>query len=114
MNKFNFLTLTIYGLSVFRLAVLLADDSGPWRFISKFRLWLKREEKKSPALKKSDVASGVECIRCNGLWFALPIATYAHCRRFLADWVVACVDIFLVALALSALAILFQRAFPKR
>lgn len=114
MTKFNFLTLTIYALACWRLAVLLSNDSGPWKFLSKFRSWLKREEKKSPALKKSDIAHGVECLRCNGLWFAFPIAAYAYCRRFLVEWVVACADVFLVAMALSAIAILLNRILPPK
>lgn len=113
MTKFNFLTLAIYSLAVFRMSILLADDSGPWKLISRFRAWLKRAEKKSPALKKSDVAHGAECLRCNGLWFALPIAAYAYFRRHLIEGVVAGVDIFIVAMALSAISILLNR-IPKR
>lgn len=109
-----FAKLLLYGLAVFRLSVLLADDSGPFKLALKFRSFLKREEKKHPVLKKSDVAAGIECRRCNSLWLAFPIAAYATLRHRLVDWVVITGDIFILAFALSACAILWHRAFPPR
>lgn len=106
--------LALYGLATFRMAVLISDDSGPFKLALKFRSFLKREEKKHPVLKKSDVATGVECRRCTSLWVAFPIAAYATLRHNLADFVVIAGDIFLLANALSALAIIFSRAFPPR
>lgn len=103
----------IYALATFRLSLLLADDSGPWKFLSKFRSLLKREEKKSPMLKKSDLAHGVECIRCNGIWMGSLVATYHGCRGLLPEWA-PMGDGFLLAMALSSGAILFHRAFPSK
>lgn len=109
-----FAKLLLYGLATFRLAVLLADDSGPWRFLSKFRSFLKREEKKSVALKKSDLSKGVECKRCNSVHIAFALAAYAMFRHRLLDWIVVSGDIFIFAMALSAIAIIFVRAFPEK
>lgn len=111
--RLSILAFGIYCLAVFRLSILLADDSGPWKLLSKFRAFLKREEKKSPALKKSDVAHGVECVRCNGLWFALPVAMFGYFHRRFADWFATTGDILIIALAYSAVAILLSR-IPKR
>lgn len=106
--------LLMYGLATFRLSVLLSLDSGPWRAISRFRSWLRREEKKSPALKKSDAAHGVECIRCSSIHIALAVATYAYFRSDMHVAVKACGDIFLSGMSLSAAAIIFSRAFPSK
>lgn len=114
MNKLNFLTMLIYGLSTFRLAVLLSQDDGPGHLILKLRSMLKREAKKNTALRKTYVHEGVECLRCSSIWLAIPIASYAYFRRYFVEWVTAGCDIFLVAMSLSALAILFQRAFPPK
>lgn len=105
--------LIFYGLAAYRLALLLSDDSGPWRMFSKFRSLLKREEKHNKALRKSAVASGVECIRCNSIWVAAPVAAYAYYHEKLPQWFAATGNIFLLCMALSALAILLNR-IPKR
>lgn len=110
----SILAFIIYALAVFRLSVLLADDSGPFKFITKTRSFLRREEKKSLILKKSDVAHGAECTRCNSLWFALPVAMFGYFHRRIWDWLATTGDIMIIALAYSALSILFNRMFPKR
>lgn len=112
--KYSLPLMLWYGLATYRLAVLISEDSGPWRAMSRFRSWLRREEKKSPALKKSDAAHGVECLRCSSVHIAIAVASYAYCRHLLVNWVTAPADILISALALSALAILFNRMFPKR
>lgn len=109
----SILAFVIYSLAVFRLAVLLSDDSGPWKVVAKFRAFLKREEKKSPSLKKSDVAHGVECLRCSSIWIAIPVAMFGYFHRRLADWIATTGDILIIALAYSAVAILLNR-IPKR
>lgn len=109
----SILAFIIYCLAVFRLSVLLADDSGPFKFITKIRSFLRREEKKNPILKKSDVAHGAECKRCNSLWFAFPIALFGYLHKRLWDWLATTGDILIIALAYSAVAILLNR-IPKR
>lgn len=52
--------------------------------------------------------------RCNSIFISFPIAAYATLRYRLMDWVVIAADMFILALALSALAIIFSRAFPPR
>lgn len=111
--KYSFTLLAFYGLATFRLAVLVSEDSGPWRAFAKFRSWLKREEKHSPALKKADAAKGVSCLRCSSVHLSIAVATYAYFHHRLENWVSVPCDILLSALALSALAILFNR-IPKR
>lgn len=113
MTKFNFLTLTVDALATFRLALMLSSDVGPFAVFTKLRSFLKREAKESKPLRASKIHEGIECSRCSSVWCAIPIATYAYCRRFLADWFCAAVDVLLVALALSAIAVLLNR-IPKR
>lgn len=110
----SWLSFVIYSLAVFRLSLMLSEDSGPWRLITKFRSWLKREEKKSPQLKKSDVAHGVECLRCNGIWFAALVTAFIYLRERLIDWVAIAGDSVLVCMALSGMAIILNRAFPAK
>lgn len=105
--------LILYSLAVYRLAILLGEDAGPYRFFSRFRSFLKREEKHNKALRKSDVAKGMECLRCNSIWVAAPVAVYAFYHGQLSEWITATGDIFLICMALSSAAILWQRAFPK-
>lgn len=109
-----FAKLLLYGLATFRMAVLISQDSGPAKIFSRFRSFLKREEKTHPALKKSDIAKGAECLKCSSVWVAFPVAAYATLRHYLMDWIVICGDIFVLAMSLSALAIIFSRAFPPR
>lgn len=106
--------LIFYSLAVYRLAVLLGEDAGPYKFLSKLRSFLKREEKHNKALRQSDVAKGIECLRCNSIWIATPIAAYAFYHDRLPKWFAVTGDIFLICMALSSAAILWHRAFPKR
>src|SRR5688500_16390419 len=112
----DWLTLLIYGLACFRLSVMLGEDSGPYRLFTKLRSKLKREAKQHPAVRKSAVHEGIECLRCNSVWFGLPLTLYWFGRALdvLDDRVVLAGDAFLLWMALSALAILFNRMFPKR
>lgn len=110
----SWLTLFVYGLACFRLSVMLGEDSGPYRAFARLRSMLKREAKQHPAVRKSAVHEGIECTRCNSVWFGLPLTIYWFSRGSMADWVVAAGDAFLLWMALSALAILFNRMFPKR
>lgn len=106
--------LLFYSLAVYRLAVLFGEDTGPYLFFSKLRSFLKREQKRNKALRDSDVAKGIECLRCNSIWIATPVAAYAFYHDILPKWTVISGDIFLTCMALSSLAILWHRAFPKR
>lgn len=110
----TFLLLLIYSLAVFRLAVLFSKDSGPYNIFSRLRSFLKREAKTNKPLRDSKIHKGIECLRCSSLELALPVAAYAVFRSYLSVWLSAIVDLVLVALALSASAILFHRMFPQR
>lgn len=104
----------IAGLATFRLAVLVSEDDGPSRIFQKFRSMLKREAKVHPALRKSAVHEGIECLKCSSIWLALPIALFVHWREDLPEWLRVSGDVFLAWMSLSAMAILFNRAFQKR
>lgn len=99
---------------MFRLSVLISTDDGPAKIFSKLRSALKREAKQNPTLRKSDIHHGIDCSRCSSVWVALPIALYGFNRESLDGWIAAAGDVFLSWMALSALAILFNRMFPKR
>lgn len=104
--------LVVYGLACYRLAVLVSDDTGPMRVFSRFRAFLKREEKTNKALRKSDVAAGIACKRCSSVWVAAPLACFAYWHSNLWLWLATTGDVMLLLLALSAIAILVDRALP--
>lgn len=110
----SWLSFVIYSLAVFRLSLMLSEDSGPWKLLTKFRSWLKHEEKKSPQLKKSDVAHGVECKRCSMVWMAALLTAYLYTRHRLVEVVAMAGDAFIVWMALSGAGILLSRMFPPR
>lgn len=112
--KITWLDLFIYGLATFRLAVLLSEDTGPAKIFSKLRSFLKKEAKTNAALRKSDIHHGVDCLRCSSVWVAAQVAAYAYHHDRMDGWFVATVDIVLLAMAFSAMAILLHRAFPAR
>lgn len=114
MKESDWLTLFICGLACFRLSVLISIDDGPAKIFLDFRKLLKREAKQHPVLRKSDIHHGIDCSRCSSVWLALPIALYGFNRESFSGWIVAIGDVFLSWMALSAMAILFNRMFPKR
>lgn len=110
----DFLPLLVAGLATFRLSVLVSEDDGPSRIFQKFRSMLKREAKVHPALRKTALHEGIECLKCSSIWLALPIALFVYWREVAPGWLRVSGDVFLLWQALSALAILFNRAFQKR
>lgn len=112
--KLTWIHLFVYGLACFRLAIMLSEDDGPWGMFRKLRSALKREAKTNTTLRKSEVHKGVECVKCDSIWIATPIAIFVHHHDSLADWFSATGDIVLLVMAISALAILLNRAFPAR
>lgn len=108
-SHINWLHLAIAALACFRLAVLFSDDDGPYGMFRRLRGWLKREAKDSPKLRKSEIHKGIDCIKCESVWHGALIALYG-----LSGWRSVWIDGLLVALALSAAAILLHRAFPPR
>lgn len=110
----TWLELFVYGLACFRLAVLLSQDAGPARMFQRFRGWLKREAKQHPAVRKTAVHEGIDCLKCSSIWIAGPVAAYAYRHDSMSGWFVVAGDVSLLCMALSALAILWHRAFPAR
>lgn len=110
----DWLTFTIYGLATWRLAVLFSSDTGPWGMFSKLRYFLKREAKHNKPLRDSKVHLGVECIRCESIWMATPIAAFEFLRYKMPTLAVTVCEAFFLMLAFSAIAILLSRAFPQK
>lgn len=110
----SWLSFLIYSLAVFRLSVLLSDDSGPFRVFSKLRSKLKKEAKTNTVVKKSDVAEGIQCKRCSGVWFAILVTAFVFSREYLIDWVAIIGNGVLVCFALSGAALIFHRAWPAK
>jgi hypothetical protein len=111
------LDIVIGGLACFRMAVLISEDSGPMRMFARLRAVLKRESKHHPVLRKTDIAHGIDCLRCSSVWVAFPVGIFlVHQDWFLGHWqtVYGTAWVFLVVMAVSAMAILWHRAFPKR
>lgn len=110
----DWLTFTVYALATWRLAVLFSSDIGPWGMFSKLRSFLKREAKHNKPLRESKLHIGVSCIRCEAIWMATPITAFVFCRDRMPELAVAACEAFFLMLALSAMAILIQRAFPPK
>lgn len=110
----DWLNLIVASLACYRLALLLSDDVGPWRIFSKLRSFLKKEARTNTALRKSAIHQGIDCIRCDSVWIAIPIGIYIYQYEKLPGWISAVIGISMLCLALSSMAILIHRAFPKR
>lgn len=106
--------LLIYSLATYRIALFLSDDTGPYHIFSRLRGALRRQAKRSPAVKNSDVAAGISCIRCNSVWIATPIAAFAYWHKDLPEWIQAAGNLVVLLCALSAAVILCNRALPAK
>lgn len=105
--------LLVYSLAVYRVALLLSDDDGPYKMFSKLRSWLKREAREHPAVRKSAIRQGITCIRCASIWVAAPVAVWAIFYSQLPRWLAMLGDGFIFMLALSMAAILLHRLMPE-
>lgn len=106
--------LVFYGLACFRLSLMLSEDGGPYKLFAKLRSKLKKEAKHNPALRKSDMAAGLSCIKCSSVYVAGAIATWVYYHDSINGWILAAGDVFLACMALSALAILVNRLLPAK
>lgn len=104
----------IVSLAVFRLTVLITDDDGPFHMFRHFRAFLSRKARTEPIVRKSKVHEGIRCPRCGSVWIAIPVAAYVMWHHAWPEWLANLGDWFLLMMALSAMAILFHRAFPER
>lgn len=107
--RLTWIHLFVYGLACYRLAIMLSEDDGPWGMFRKLRSALKREAKTNMTLRKTEVHKGVECVRCDSIWIATPIAIFAYHRDSLNGWGASTADIVLLVMAISAMAILWNR-----
>lgn len=110
--RLTWLHLLVYGLACFRLALLLSEDDGPWGMFRRFRSFLKKEAKNNTTLRRSEVHRGISCVKCDSIWVATPIAVFAYHRDRMDGWGASTADIVLLVMAISAMAILWNR-IPK-
>lgn len=90
------------ALAVFRLAHMIAEESGPMRVFRKLRA----APKKGTSLRE-----GVACPYCWSLWLATIIVTFLFALPHLPAWAIATGWFIVTMLALSGAAILFHQAF---
>lgn len=110
--RLTWLHLFVYGLACYRLAIMLSEDDGPWGMFRRLRAALKKEARTNTTLRRSEVHKGVDCVRCDSIWIATPIAIFAYHRDRMDGWFPATADIVLLVMAISAMAILWNR-IPK-
>lgn len=108
------LCLVILILANFRIAVLLADDTGPFGIFTKLRSFLERKSRTSPTVRKSKMDEGIECKRCNSIWGGVLLAAWAFLHETIPVGIMILGDAAIFTLALSGGAILLVRAFPAR
>ena len=73
------LAFAVLALAVFRVAVLVAVEAGPWALTSRWRAWVERRRGgggwDAQAGEYDDwVTEGVHCPWCVAFWLALPAA----------------------------------------
>jgi hypothetical protein len=101
MNPFDFLVL---ALAVFRLSLMITEESGPGWCFKNLRSLVK---KKAPKVAHMD--EGIECFRCMSMQFALVVVIIA---RFFFHSNPVC-DVIVYALAISGAAILANKVITK-
>lgn len=110
----SWLELAIIGLATYRLALLLSSDTGPYGVFTKLRSYLKREAQHNKPLRQSKVHLGIDCIKCVPHWVAFPIVAFVFSVEQLPQWLALAGWSFLLWNALSAIAILINRALPPK
>jgi hypothetical protein len=101
--KITIVDFIIHAFAIFRLALMIAKESGPGWVFKHSRNWIKRR-----APKWTHMDEGIECMWCMSMQFALILTTL---RFFLATNPVYVVIVF--ALAISGAAIAVNQAFTK-
>lgn len=96
----SWIDLAVCGLAVFRLTVLIVDDTEPWNIFSRFRSWTSRMARKHAWFRKSAYHRGIRCHKCVCVYSSAFVLLIHHNP----------VGVILVALlALSGLSILLNR-----
>jgi hypothetical protein len=100
-TPFQFL---LYGLCVFRLALMISKESGPLFMFKKLR--------KVPDPKTS-LKEGISCPWCVSVWVATPVGLFACCNDLLEPLLAQWIYVFIHIMALSAVAVIVNQAFTK-
>lgn len=101
-------------LANFRIAVFLADDTGPFNLFGKLRSFLTRKARTETIVRKSKVDEGIQCKRCNSVWSGMILAAWVFVHESVPTWIMFVGDALILSFALSAAAILLVRAFPPK
>lgn len=95
----NWFHLLLGSLVTYRLALLVAKESGP--------MFVFRKLRRLPE-PKSSLKEGLQCVWCQSIWFAAPVTGY-----FWWLGVVEPLETPLWWLGMSSLAIFYNQAFTK-
>jgi hypothetical protein len=98
------LDFALHALAVYRLASMVTKEAGPWWMFRKLR-----RKVKQTAPKVTHMDEGIDCLLCMSMQIGVAVAI-AH--AFLAAW--PPYQIVVWALALSAAAVLLNRALPPK
>lgn len=99
MKSMHYFHLLLGSLVTYRLALLVAKESGP--------MFVFRKLRRLPE-PKSSLKEGLSCLYCTSVWLAAPVTGY-----FWWLGVVELREMPLWWLAMSALAIFYNQAFTK-
>jgi hypothetical protein len=90
------LRLILAILTCYRLARMIAMDDGPGYIFESLRDWAqgKANKEKEPAGKWHNLAEGLGCPYCAGVWVSLPLLALLLWPTVVGDW-------FMVLLSIS-------------
>lgn len=105
----DYLRFLLVVLTCYRLARMIAMDDGPGFFFERLRLWAidKAEKEKSNLGKWHNLAEGLGCPFCAGVWVSLPLFVLLMKPRKLGD-------AFLLLMAISGGQAFMQSLDAKR
>src|SRR6185503_16985226 len=105
----DYLRLLLAVLTCYRLARMIAMDDGPGFFFERLRLWAqdKADKEKSNLGKWHNLAEGLGCPFCAGVWVSLPLFA-------LLLWPTVYGDMFLLLLSISGAQAFMQSLDAKR
>lgn len=101
--KISWLDVLLFGLATYRMALAVSKESGPfWMFK------LLRRNVKKHAPDQTHMDEGIECLWCMSMQFGIVVVVTAYFWKGNAVY-----DGCILALAISAIAIVLNQAFTK-
>lgn len=94
--------------------MLFSEDDAPYGLARKLRSWVSKKAAKSHAVRESEIHKGIQCIRCQSVWWGMVLAPYAIYRDSLPTWLTAVGDWVILFSALSAVAVILTRIPEKK